>query len=202
MYTTDVLPAACEPATSASATTDEALVAAIAKGDRRAMHVLYARHNVKVFRFVVRMVRNDATAEDLVSEVFLEVWRLAGRFEARSQVSTWLLAIARNKAISVLRARSTDELDDETVGTIEDQSEGQDRVLETKDRNAALRGCLAELSSAHREIIDLVYFHERSVEEVSEILAIPASTVKTRMFYARKRLGELLAEKGMTSLCD
>ena len=77
------------------ATSDEVLIGRIANGDRLAMQVLFARHHVRVFRFVLRLVREEATAEDLISEVFLDVWRQAGRFEGRSQVSTWLLAIAR-----------------------------------------------------------------------------------------------------------
>jgi len=84
-------------------TTDEALIAAIAGGDKRAMQVLYARHNVRVFRFIVRLTGNTSTAEDLVSEVFLDVWRQADAFEAKCQVSTWLLAIARNRCINLLK---------------------------------------------------------------------------------------------------
>src|SRR4029077_1357848 len=89
-------------------TTDESLVAAIAGGDKRALQVLFGRHNVRVYRFVLRFLNDEALAEDMVSEVFLDVWRQAERFERRSQVSTWLLAIARNKALSVLRRRSTE----------------------------------------------------------------------------------------------
>jgi RNA polymerase sigma-70 factor (ECF subfamily) len=73
-------------------------------------------------------------------------------------------------------------------------------VLETKDRNAMLRDCLTKLSAAHREIIDLVYFHEKTIEEIAGLLSVPANTVKTRMFYARKCLAELLGQRGMTSL--
>ena len=86
-------------------TTDEMLLAAIAKGDRTAMHVLYSRHNVRVYRFVLRIVRDTTMAEDLVSQVFLDVWRTAGQFEGRSQVSTWMLAIARFKALTARAAR-------------------------------------------------------------------------------------------------
>ena len=68
-------------------TPDEVLIGRIANGDRLAMQVLYARYHVRVFRFVVRLVRDEATAEDVISEVFLDVWRQAGRFEGRSTVS-------------------------------------------------------------------------------------------------------------------
>jgi RNA polymerase sigma-70 factor, ECF subfamily len=178
-------------------TSDEVLIGRIANGDRLAMQVLYARYHVRVFRFVVRLVRNEATAEDLISEVFLDVWRQAGRFEGRSTVSTWMLAIARFKAISALRRRSDEELDDETAGAIEDLSDDPATVLEKKDKSVMIRKCLMGLSAEHREIVDLAYYHEKSVEEVAEIVGIPENTVKTRMFYARKRLAELLKAAGI-----
>ena len=87
------------------------------------MQVLFARHHVRVFRFVLRLVRNEATAEDLISEVFLDVWRQAGKFEGRSAVSTWLLSIARFKALSVLRRKPELELDDEAAEAIEDHAD-------------------------------------------------------------------------------
>jgi len=79
---------------------DELLIGRIARGDRLAMQVLFARHHVRVYRFVLRLVGNPSVAEDLISEVFLDVWRQADRFEGRSAVSTWMLAIARFKAVS------------------------------------------------------------------------------------------------------
>ena len=178
-------------------TSDEVLIGRIANGDRLAMQVLYARYHVRVFRFVVRMVRDDAVAEDLISEVFLDVWRQAGRFEGRSTVSTWMLAIARFKALSALRRRLDGELDEETASAIEDPTDDPEIALEKKDKSAMIRKCLVGLSAEHREIIDLVYYHEKSVGEVAEIVGIPENTVKTRMFYARKRLAELLKAAGI-----
>src|SRR6202047_3139075 len=111
------------------ATADEVLIGRIASGDRLAMQVLFARHHVRVYRFVLRLVRNEATAEDLISDVFLDVWRQAGKFEGRSQVSTWMLSIARFKALSALRRKPEEELDDETAGAIEDQSDDPEAAL-------------------------------------------------------------------------
>jgi RNA polymerase sigma-70 factor (ECF subfamily) len=161
------------------------------------MQVLFARHHVRVYRFVLRLVRNEATAEDLISDVFLDVWRQAGKFEGRSAVSTWMLSIARFKALSALRRRPEEELDEETAGAIEDQSDDPEVALAKKDKGSVLRECLTKLSAEHREIVDLVYYHEKSVEEVAKIVGIPEATVKTRMFYARKKLSELLKERGV-----
>jgi len=178
-------------------TSDEVLIARIAGGDRLAMQVLFARHHVRVYRFVLRLVRNEATAEDLISDVFLDIWRQAGKFEGRSAVSTWMLSIARFKALSAMRRKQDAVLDDETAERIEDQADDPETALAKKDKGALLRQCLTALSAEHREIIDLVYYHEKSVEEVAGIVGIPAATVKTRMFYARKKLSELLKERGI-----
>jgi RNA polymerase sigma-70 factor, ECF subfamily len=178
-------------------TADEVLIGRIANGDRLAMQVLYARHHVRVFRFVARLVRDDSTAEDLISEVFLDVWRQAGRFEGRSSASTWVLAIARFKALSALRRRPDGELDEDSAAAIEDGSDDPETALEKKDKSALIRKCLAGLSAQHREVVDLAYYHDKSVEEVAEIVGIPENTVKTRMFYARKRLAELLKAAGI-----
>jgi RNA polymerase sigma-70 factor (ECF subfamily) len=133
----------------------------------------------------------------LISEVFLDVWRQANRFEGRAAVSTWLLAIARFKALSALRRRSDEELDEEAAEAIEDTADNPEVAAQKKDTSEVLRKCLEALSPEHREVIDLVYYHEKSVEEVAEIVGIPENTVKTRMFYARKKLAELLKAAGI-----
>ena len=176
---------------------DEALVESIARGDQDAMRVLYARHSVLVYRFILRMTGDASLSEDLLSEVFLSVWRQADTFEAKSKVSTWLLAIARYKAMSALRRRSHEQLDDEKAAVIEDPSDGPEIALHATQRSALVRKCLTKLAPAHRQVIDLVYYHEKSIEEVAQVVGIPANTVKTRMFYARARLGQLLAEAGV-----
>jgi RNA polymerase sigma-70 factor (ECF subfamily) len=182
---------------NAQEASDEILIGRIARGDRLAMQALYGRHHVKVFRFVLRLVRNEASAQDLISEVFLDVWRQADRFEGRSAVSTWILSIARFKALSSVRRRKEAELDEEAAAAIEDDNDTPDVALQKKDTGEVLRRCLAQLSPDHREIIDLVYYHEKSVGEVAEIVDIPENTVKTRMFYARKKLAALLKEAGV-----
>ena len=179
------------------ATSDEALIARIASGDRLAMQVLFARHHVRIYRFVLRLVRDQWKAEDLISEVFLDVWRQADRFEGRSTVSTWLLAIARFKALSALRRKPEEGLDEDAALEIEDLADNPEMTLEKKDRSAVIRKCLMGLSAEHREIIDLVYYHEKSVEEAAKIVGIPENTVKTRMFYARKQLAEMLKAAGL-----
>jgi len=168
------------------------LIERIADGDQLAMRTLFARHQTRVYRFVLRLVRNEATAEDVLSDVFLDVWRQGSRFNGRAAVSTWLLAIARFKAISAMRRRIDAELDAGMADTLPDPADDPEAALENKDRAEVLRRGLAQLSPAHAEVIDLVYYHDKSVKEVAAIIGLSEATVKTRMFYARKNLAELV----------
>jgi RNA polymerase sigma-70 factor (ECF subfamily) len=178
-------------------TSDAALIQSIADGNRDAMRVLFARYKVRIYRFLLRFIADNSAAEDLVSEVFLDVWRQAAGFQGRSQVGTWLLAIARNKALSTLRRRSTEELDEDAAAAVEDPGNNPEVTMQNRQQSEILRNCLTNLSPAHREVIDLVYYHEKSIDEVAEIIGVPHNTVKTRMFYARKQMGELMAAQGI-----
>jgi RNA polymerase sigma-70 factor, ECF subfamily len=185
-------------ALSLNADSDENLIKAIAAGDEGAMRTLYARHNVRVFRFISRLVTEPGTAEDLVSEVFIDVWSQAGRFEGRSQVTTWILSIARFKALSALhrRRRRDAELGEAAMELIEDATDSPEQTVLNSDLSAQLRTCLSQMSQEHREVIDLVYYREKTIEEVADIMGTPKNTVKTRMHYARKRLAGLLSTHG------
>lgn len=167
---------------------DRQLLSQIASGDRLAMRTLYARHNVLVYRFVMRLIGDASKAEEIVSDAFFNVWRRAGRFEGRSRVSTWILAIARYKALSALDRRRKEALEYAVAEDIADPGDDPEQALGRKDRSTLLRGCLAQLCPRHREIIDLVYYHEKSIDEAAAIIGVPPGTVKSRMFYARKRI--------------
>jgi len=185
---------------SAQKAPDEALIALIAKRHKRAMELLFARHSVRVHRFVCRLTGDSLLAEEIVSDVFLAVWRGAENFAVRSRVSTWLLAIARHKAIAVLRRRKELPLDDEDAAAIADAADGPETSVQEANRSAIIQSCLKRLSPSHREIIDLVYYHEKSVAEAAQIVGIPEGTVKTRMLRARLRMAELLKDVGVDGL--
>jgi RNA polymerase sigma-70 factor, ECF subfamily len=179
------------------AATDKDLIERIAARDQTAMTVLYARHHVRLYRYLARLTRNEAIAEELMNEVFLECWRKADRFEGRSAVSTWLFSIGHNRAISQMRKRGEDQLDDDATAQLADESDTPEITEQKRDKAAIMRACMDRLSADHRAIIDLVYYQEASVSEAAEILAIPENTVKTRMFYARKKLAEQMREAGL-----
>jgi len=180
-----------EHAAAREIVSDEVLIRRIAGGDQLAMQTLFVRHRVALYRWLLRLVGDEALAEDLLSDVFLDVWRQAAKFEARSSVSTWLLAIARYKALSARRRRIDAELDEEVPVIIADPTDNPELVLQKKNQTELVRHSLARLSPEHGEVIDLVYYHGKSVREVAEIVGVAAATVKTRMFYARKKLAEL-----------
>jgi RNA polymerase sigma-70 factor (ECF subfamily) len=184
--------ASAEWAAARESCSDKTLTRRIAAGDQSAMRALFARYRVRVYRWLLRLVDDEALAEDLLSEVFLDVWRHAASFEARSSLSTWLLAIARYKALSARRRRTDAELDEATVSTVPDTADDPEVTLQKENRAEALRQSLPRLSPEHREVIDLAYYHGKSVKEIAAIVSISEATVKTRMFYARRKLAELV----------
>jgi RNA polymerase sigma-70 factor (ECF subfamily) len=146
--------AATSPKWAAAAyenSSDKTLIRRIAAGDQSAMRALFARYRVRVYRWLLRLVDDESLAEDLLSEVFLDLWR-----------------------------HVPDTADDPEV------------TLQKKNRAEALRQSLPRLSPEHREVIDLAYYHGKSVKEIAEIVSISEATVKTRMFYARRKLAELV----------
>ncbi|RWA72769.1 MAG: sigma-70 family RNA polymerase sigma factor [Mesorhizobium sp.] len=181
---------------NAATETDRALVDRVAKGDRAAVRLLFMRHHARIYRFVARQTGSEMMADDITNEVFLELWRQAPGFEGRSEVSTWLLGIARFKALSLLRKKKEDWIDDDDAAQVPDSADTPEVVTMKEDKAAAVRRFVDALPEEHRTVIDLAYYHGQSVTEIGEVLSIPVATVKTRMFYARKKLGEALKAAG------
>lgn len=176
---------------------DRALIARIAAREQAAFKALMIQHQVRVFRYLARRLRNDAMAEDLTNEVFTEVWLHADKYEGRASVSTWLLGMAHNRMVSKLRKRREEPWDEDKAGEIADSGDDPEIAAQKADKSKVIRNCIEKLSVAHREIVDLVYYHEMSIAEISGQLGIPEATVKTRMFYARKQLSDVLKTAGI-----
>ena len=176
---------------------DDELIARVAAGDSVALEALYTRHQPRIFRFIKRIVRDEAIAEELTNEVFVEVWRHARSYERRSLATTWLLSIAHNRAVSALRKRREESWDEDEAAELQDESDTSDVVMQKAEKGRMLRKCIDALPFDQREILDLVYYHELSVGEAGAVLNIPEGTVKTRLFTARKRLSELLKKAGV-----
>jgi RNA polymerase sigma-70 factor, ECF subfamily len=173
--------------------TDAALMRRVAAADRSAMHTLFSRHHLAIYRFVLVHLQDKVLAEDVTSEVFLDVWRHAARFQGQSAVLTWILSIARGKTFGT-GPKPGNRLDRDAAG---ERTGEPDAPLQVQDRNTVLRKCIKRLPAEHREVIDLVYYQEQSVESVAAILGIPCSTARSRVFYARKRLADELKKSGV-----
>jgi RNA polymerase sigma-70 factor (ECF subfamily) len=176
---------------------DLALMERLAAGDHQALKVLFMRYRLQVFRFVGRIVRNDAVAEEQTNEVFLDVWRNVGTFQGQSSPCTWILAIARNKAYGAIRRRREESLDEDEGQELADEGFDPEGLAMISDKALILRRCIDALPLEQRMIVDLVYYHELPVAEVSAVACIPEGTVKTRLFNARKRLSTMLLEAGV-----
>ena len=181
------------------APSDEALIKEIAKGNQAALRTLAERHQTRVYRFALRFVGDASHAEDVVSETFFAVWQQAAAFQNRSTVGTWLLGIARYRALSMRdRLRETAEpLDDEIASNMPDPAHGPEAALERGNLDSFVRGCLRALPAEQAMLIDLVYLNEKPLREAARIVGVPLNTVKSRMFLARKKLAQLLLTAGI-----
>jgi RNA polymerase sigma-70 factor (ECF subfamily) len=176
---------------------DAALIRRIAAADRTAMHLLFLRHHLAVYRFALQRLQDKALAEDVTGAIFLDVWRHASRFQGRSTVQAWILAIARHKTFTSARPKSRVRFDGEAAAVPAGSADAPAALSPAEDRIAVLRACMTRLSAEHREVIDLVYYQEQSMESVATILGIPRGAAKTRVFHARKRLADELKKSGV-----
>jgi RNA polymerase sigma-70 factor (ECF subfamily) len=174
---------------------DDVLIKKMAQGDQAALRTLVTRHHARIARFILRFAGDRNLVEDLVSDTFFAAWQQAPHFENRSSVATWLLAIARYKALSASQRRSvpTEAMDDFVAASVADPTAGPDDEYEHKDSARYLRRCLAALPAEQAMLIELVYYRDKSVKEAALLAKIPENTVKSRMFLARKKLSVLLA---------
>jgi RNA polymerase sigma-70 factor (ECF subfamily) len=138
------------------------------------------------------MVGSVEHAEELTTDVMVEVWRGAARFKGESQVSTWMFGIARFKALSFLRRVQSESVGVEEANEVPDPNELPDEMLVKQGMAVRIKDALGRLSQEHREVMELTFFEGFSYPEIAKLLDCPVNTVKTRMFYARKQLRALL----------
>jgi RNA polymerase sigma-70 factor (ECF subfamily) len=169
-------------------------IARIARGDRGAFERMYAAYAPRIFRFVVRMVRDETRSEEIVNDVMVEVWKSASRFEGRSSPSTWVLGIARHRALNALRGGRLDTRPLDEGVEVCDPGEDAEVTADKKSMAVRLRAALDALSPEHREVVELTFFQGCSYKEIAAIARCPENTVKTRMFHAKKKLKPLLVE--------
>jgi RNA polymerase sigma-70 factor (ECF subfamily) len=171
------------------------LLQRIAREDQAAFRQLYKAFSRTVFAYVLNMLNNHALAEEVVSDTLYEVWRHPQNFRGDSKFSTWLIGIARRKALMVYRARRPDEvhadLDDIAEVTPSNTPDGY-AELAARQRRDGVQHCMGKLSEEHRECLHLVFYEGMALAEVAEIQGCPEGTVKTRLFHARQKIKKCL----------
>lgn len=175
---------------------DADLIALCARGDKQALHDLHARHARAAFAFALRMLGNEADADDAVAEAFYEAWRQAGRFAGRSSVRTWLLGIVRHKALDLLRSRGTrgeDPLDDEEAVCVADAGMTPFEWLAERQQAQTVAECMDALPAAQKESLHLALLEGMTLAEIAAVQGVPANTVATRIHHAKRKLKDCVA---------
>jgi len=169
-----------------------ALLEGVRQGRRADFDALYRLYHPRLWRFLTHMLRQPEAIEEVLNDCMMVVWQRADGFDGRSRLSTWIFGIAYRKALKAL-SRQDLPLDAEAAATeAADAAPGPDQRLDLAQLRGRLRAAMAELSPEHRAVVELCYFHDMAHGEIAEVVGCPAETVKTRMFYARRRLRLLL----------
>jgi RNA polymerase sigma-70 factor (ECF subfamily) len=177
-------------------------IARLRKGDPDAITEIVGRYQHRLYRFLVRMVADPATAEDLFQQTWIRLMEKIGTYDARRSFEAWLFAIARNLAIDHLRRRrgiSLDELDDSGHAPVERlEAAGQDVLTQLLDfeRGALLAAAIGELPAIHREVLTLRFEEDMKLEQIAEVADVPLSTVKSRLHRALESLRTRIEASG------
>jgi RNA polymerase sigma-70 factor, ECF subfamily len=180
----------------ATGTADGELISATLGGDEAAFGQLVLRYQDRLFNGIVRVVRCEATAADVVQDAFVLAWRRLESFAGRSGFYTWLFQIARNQAISRIRARkpalSLDGLAESPAGQLAGNATPPDLHLRQEEDRMLLEQALGQLSDEHRTIIVLREMEDMDYEQIATVLEVPVGTVRSRLFRARMQLRDEL----------
>lgn len=176
----------------------EELIRRIANRDEAALTELHHAMRKRIVAFAMQRLDDPYLSEEVMLETLFEVWNHASRFAGQSQVSTWILGIARHKTLDKLRAPRSPWMDDLESAHLEIASNEADNVdrLVAGERAAILENCIKKLTHLQRECMNLVFYQELALEEIAAIQACPVNTVKTRLFHARGNLRECMQSNG------
>ena len=177
---------------------DEEVMQLVQRGDPRAFELLYDRHGGAAYSLAYRIVGKQATAEDVVQEALLSIWRSRLRYDAtRGSVRTWILGIVHNRAIDGLRRSSTHERRREAIEGIEERFEARERTdveVARREEARSVRGALEALPVEQRQTIELAYFGGFTHVQIAELLKEPVGTVKGRMRLGLEKMRRQLVE--------
>jgi RNA polymerase sigma-70 factor, ECF subfamily len=175
----------------------EALIKLIAVQDEAALKELYRLMQHRIVAFAMQRLDNAELAEEVMVETLFEVWNHASRYAGHSKASTWILGIARHKALDKVRGRNNlmEPLLDAHLEIASDEMSQLERV-DAQQQDAALQGCIKQLSIVQRECVHFAFYQDLSMEDIARLQACPVNTVKTRLFHARKNLTDCMTARG------
>lgn len=171
---------------------DQFLLDLIATGDERAMRQIYERHSSAVAAFAAARLRDRSKAADVLHDVMLSVWRRPEAFSGRSSFRTFLLTMARNKAIDIIRREARIDYGDDGDTLVDHEPTPESLVSAAEDRDR-VRACVAALSASHQSAVHLTFFEGLTISEAADVENVPAGTIKTRIYHAKKKLAACLA---------
>lgn len=200
----DTLPLHPPPSSAGARADDLELASRAANGQPAAFELIMRRHNRLLFRTARAILKSDSEAEDALQDAYLRAWRAMGHFRADAKLSTWLVRIVVNEALGRLRRHDAtiipldaamDSPDPDIHDKLQDDADRQpDRAAMRAELRQLMEARIDMLPDAFRCVFMLRAVEELSVEEVSEVLAIPEATVRTRFFRARSLLREGLSQ--------
>jgi RNA polymerase sigma-70 factor (ECF subfamily) len=176
---------------------DAAVLERIGRGDQEMLAILYDRYSAATLALLVRIVGSRARAEDLLQDVFLQVWRRAGDYaNQRGSVAAWLFTIARNRALDVVRSADHKRVDllAETPAVPDEAAPHPEMEAAESQRGRAVRAAIASLTPLQRQAVELAYYDGLSHSEIAERLKEPLGTIKSRIGQAMIRLRAALKE--------
>ena len=175
--------------------TDRALIMDIKSGSKKALGTLVQKHKKTAYRIALGLVGNKDDAFDISQEAFLRVYRSAGTFDSTQPFLPWFYRIISNLSKTWLVKRSKREnkmVDVDDASFLLVDSSNPEEALEKKETAAYLRDALLQLDFEDREIITLQHFRNMSYDEIATMLEIPKGTVMSRLYYARKKLADIM----------
>lgn len=171
---------------------DASLLERISAGERAAFETLYRAYFTRLDRFLQRMLRQPQLVDEVINDTMVVVWHRARQFSGRSKASTWIFGIAYRRALKAL-ADVDEPVEFDEASHPDQRPTAADTMLQAELRTV-LERALAQLTAEQRAVVELTYFHGCHYREIAQIVGCPVETVKTRMFYARRRLRDLLHE--------
>ncbi|MBY5989444.1 MULTISPECIES: RNA polymerase sigma factor [Roseovarius] len=163
------------------------LLRRMAASDRDAFAAFYKALEKPVFRFIVSKMNDPHEAADIHHDVFMDIWRSAGRFEGRSTVKTWVFGIAYRKTMDHFRKHKRVDLTDEIDERVDDSPDAA-TCLASAQEAEHLRHCLDQLKPQHRAAVELAFYQDMTYGEIASVAEVPEGTIKTRVFHAKKLL--------------